>query len=531
MSNYKNKIFLYDTTLRDGGQTSFVDFTLKNKQDLALKLDLLGVDYIEGGWPGANPIDTDFFNSLPKLQKAKMVAFGMTHKAKLLPQNDQGFKNLLQAAINYVTIVGKSWDFQVTETLNITLEDNLSLIRNSIKLLKDSGKEVFFDAEHFFDGFKENREYSMRVLDTAYQAGARWLILCDTNGGTLPDEIYEICQIVSQKISGDFLGIHCHNDTGNAVANSLAAVRAGVRQIQGTLNGLGERCGNANLTSLIPTLKLKLGYDIGVSDQALKNLKRISNYLCDILNYPYDAYAPYVGSAAFSHKGGLHASAVAKNTKSYEHINPTLIGNSRNILVSNQSGRASIIERLKELNILLEESKVSKLIKLIKEKESQGFAYDLADASFAIIAYKLLYEAPEFFKLDSYKVISEKRLNAKGEWVTTSDAILKLEIFNKKIIHVAEGNGPVSALDQAFRKLLTQYFPILANSRLSDYKVRILNSDAATDAQIRVLVETIDNKGNRWTSVGVATDIIDASYMALNDSINYLLLFGEKTNN
>jgi len=304
-----------------------------------------------------------------------------------------------------------------------------------------------------------------------------------------------------------------------------------VRQIQGTLNGLGERCGNANFTSIIPTLKLKMGYDIGISDEELKNLKRTSNYLCDILNYPYDAYAPYVGSAAFAHKGGLHASGVAKNSKSYEHIEPSLIGNNRNILISNQSGRASIVERLKELNMILDETKIVKLIKLVKERENIGFSYDIANASFALLAYQLQNEEPEFFKLDSYKVVSEKRLSAKGEWVTSSDAILKLEVFDKKIIHVAEGNGPVSALDQAFRKLLTQYFPVLSNSRLTDYKVRILNSDAATNAQIRVLVETIDNEGNRWTSVGVATDIIDASYMALNDSINYLLLFGKKTSN
>ena len=531
MTNKKTKIYLYDTTLRDGGQTSFVDFTLKNKQDLALKLDLLGVDYIEGGWPGANPVDTGFFNDLPKVEKAQITAFGMTHKANLSPEEDKGFNNLLQAKIDIVTIVGKSWDFQVTEALNISLEKNLALITNSIKALRDSGKEVFFDAEHFFDGYKENRKYSVKVLETAYKAGARWLILCDTNGGTLPHEIYDICKQVTTEISGDYLGIHCHNDTDNAVANSLAAVRAGVRQIQGTLNGLGERCGNANFTSIIPTLKLKMGYDIGISDEELKNLKRTSNYLCDILNYPYDAYAPYVGSAAFAHKGGLHASGVAKNSKSYEHIEPSLIGNNRNILISNQSGRASIVERLKELNMILDETKIVKLIKLVKERENIGFSYDIANASFALLAYQLQNEEPEFFKLDSYKVVSEKRLSAKGEWVTSSDAILKLEVFDKKIIHVAEGNGPVSALDQAFRKLLTQYFPVLSNSRLTDYKVRILNSDAATNAQIRVLVETIDNEGNRWTSVGVATDIIDASYMALNDSINYLLLFGKKTSN
>jgi len=527
----KGKIYLYDTTLRDGGQTSFVDFTLKNKLDLAEKLDYLGVDYIEAGWPGANPIDTGFFKKLPKLKNSKITAFGMTYKASLSPEEDQGFKNLMDSKAKIITIVGKSWDFQVEQALKISLKKNLDLVSESIAALKAKKKEVFFDAEHFFDGYKENPEYSLKVIETAFKAGASWVILCDTNGGTLPHEIKEICNKVLTVVPGDHLGIHCHNDTGNAVANSLAAVEAGARQIQGTLNGLGERCGNANFTSLIPTLKLKLGYEVGVSNEALKNLKRISNYLCDILNYPYDPYAPYVGSAAFSHKGGLHASGVSKNAKSYEHIDPHVVGNSRNILVSNQSGRASIVARLNELNIEAPADKIDKLIKLVKAKEALGFSYDLADASFALLAYNLFFEVPEFFKLDSYKVINEKRMNAKGEWVTSSDAILKLEVFGKNIIHVAEGNGPVSALDQAFRKLLTQYYPILDQSKLSDYKVRILNSDAATDALIRVLIETIDHNGNRWTSVGVATDIIDASYTALTDSINYLLLFGEKTKN
>ena len=327
------KIYLYDTTLRDGGQTSFVDFTIDNKINIAHKLDELGVDYIEAGWPGANPTDDGVFARLPKLQHAKVTAFGMTCKKDIDPRAQKGFKELLDCTADIVTLVGKSWDFHVSEALKISLQDNLNIIIDSIKALTDAKKEVFFDAEHFFDGYKANPDYSMEVINTAYQAGAKWIILCDTNGGTLPHEITNIISQIVEKIPGSNLGIHCHNDTGNAVANSIAAVMAGARQIQGTLNGLGERCGNTNLITIIPTLKLKLGYDISISDSSLKKLKTISNYLCDMLNYPYDPYSPYVGAAAFTHKGGLHASGMSKNTKSYEHINPNLVGNSRNILV------------------------------------------------------------------------------------------------------------------------------------------------------------------------------------------------------
>ncbi len=527
MSNKADKIYIYDTTLRDGGQTSFVDFTLENKLDLARKLDELGVDYIEAGWPGANPTDTGFFADLPELENSEITAFGMTHRFGIKPEEDKGFNNILKSSVKIVTIVGKSWDFHVTEALKISLEDNLAIVKSSIAALKNAGKEVFFDAEHFFDGYKANPEYSIKVIEAAYQAGARWVVMCDTNGGTLPDEIYDIVSKVTKVMPGDKLGIHCHNDTDNAVANSLAAVRAGVRQVQGTLNGLGERCGNANLTSLLPTLKFKLDYDIAVTAESLNKLKSLANYLCDLLNYPADPYAPYVGSAAFAHKGGLHASAMLKNTASYEHLDPALVGNTRNILVSNQSGRASIVSRLEDLGIEIIEEKLAELIDRVKQKEAEGFAYDLADASFALLAMRVFSGKQEFYKLDSYKVINEKRLNSKGEWVNSSDAILKLEIFNKLVIQVAEGNGPVAALDGAFRKALASYYPILEKCRLSDYKVRILNSDAATSALIRVLVETTDEQGKRWVSVGVGTDVIDASYMALDDAINYLLLFSK----
>ncbi|MBL6621877.1 MAG: citramalate synthase [Rickettsiales bacterium] len=523
----KNKIYIYDTTLRDGGQTSFVDFTLKNKLDLANKLDDLGVDFIEAGWPGANPIDSEFFINQPKLKNSKLCAFGMTYRASLSPQTDIGFKNLLDAKIGIVTLVGKSWDFQVKETLNISLKQNIKLIEESIKAIQASNKKVFFDAEHFFDGFKENSKYSIEVIEAAYLSGAEWIILCDTNGGSLPSEIYKICSKITELFPKANFGIHCHNDTGNAVANSLAAIDAGIKQVQGTLNGLGERCGNANLTTIIPTLKLKTNFDVAISDKNLKNLKTISNYLCDILNYPYDAYAPYVGAAAFSHKGGLHASAMLKSAKSYEHIDPKLVGNSRNILVSNQSGKAAITARLNDLDFKFPEAEINNLTKLVKSKEYEGFSYDLAGASFALLAYRLAHKPKEFYNLESYKVVNERRINAKGGWVTTSDAVIKLTINHNKFVEVAEGNGPVAALDNAIRKILIKSYPQLTNCKLTDYKVRILDSESATSALIRVVIETSDNIGNRWISIGVGTDIIAASYLAIKDSIDYVLLFGK----
>lgn len=528
MGSISNQIYIYDTTLRDGGQTSFVDFSADNKINIAHKLDILGVDYIEAGWPGSNPTDNSFFARLPQLKNAKLTAFGMTCKKNIDPKDDVGFKGLLDSTVDIVTLVGKSWDFHVTNALKISHEDNLDIIKKSIAALIVAKKEVFFDAEHFFDGYKDNPEYSIEVIKTAYQAGARWIILCDTNGGTLPHEITEIISEVTKEIPGSNLGIHCHNDTGNAVANSLAAILAGVKQVQGTLNGLGERCGNANLTSIIPTLKLKLGYDLAIPDESLTQLKTISNYLNDILNCPYDPYAPYIGSAAFSHKGGLHASGIAKNAKSYEHIDPSLVGNSRNILVSNQSGRASIISRLNELSFDFDESKIDDLVTLIKNKEAVGFSYDSADASFALLAYQYFHGLPEFFKLESYKVINERRTNSTGKLVNFSEAIVKLEVNKKRIINVSEGNGPVAALDNAFTGSLAHYYPILDRVRLSDYKVRILNSEAATSAKTRVLIENTDDTGYRWTAIGVGSDLIDASYTALCDGINYILLFDKK---
>jgi len=524
------KITLYDSTLRDGAQTSFVDFTCQNKIDIAKKLDFLGIDYIEAGWPGANPKDSQFFCNLPTMEHAKFAAFGMTVKKDIKPEHDKGLSNLLSSGLQDYTIVGKVWDFHVTDALGITLEDNLQIIYDTIYYLVSQGHQVIFDAEHFFDGYKANPKYSMEVIKSAHNAGARWVALCDTNGGTLPNEISKIIGEVTKVIDGDALSIHCHNDAGCAVANTLAAIKAGVSHIQGTINGLGERCGNANLTTLIPILSLKLNYDISVDKEKLRSLKHVSNYLYDVLNQKPDNYAPFIGDAAFNHKGGLHASAMLKDTTSYEHIKPELVGNKRNILVSDQSGKASIISRLKDLGLEVDknDANLAKLIQEIKDQESEGFSYDLADASFYLLAIKYFKAIPKYFALDSFKIIDEKRVNAKGDLVTLSEAILKINIFNKKTVSVAEGNGPVNALDKALRKILVEYYPNISKTKLTDYKVRILNSGYATGALIRVTLETSDDSGERWTTIGVSTDLLDASYQAIRDSMNYFLIQSDK---
>lgn len=529
----KRRIYIYDSTLRDGAQTAGVDFSLQNKIDIANLLDSLSIDYIEAGWPGANPLDTSFFQNLPKLKRSKFTGFGMTRRANMHAIDDVNLGSFIGTNVSAVTLVGKSWDFHVKTALGVTLQENLEMISDSIKFLISQQIEVFFDAEHFFDGYKANPEYALEVVETAYKAGARFVILCDTNGGTLPHEISMSVTEIAKKIPGDNLGIHCHNDTGNAIANTLSAVRAGVSQVQGTLNGLGERCGNADLVALIPIFVFKLGYDVGIAPDSLTKLKHASNYLQDILNQNYNSYAPFVGSAAFSHKGGLHASAIVKNTELYEHINPELVGNTRNILVSDQAGRASIMSRLSELKIKFDKSdpRIMDLITLVKAKEAKGYSYDSANASFALLAFRAFKKVPEFFKLEYYKIIDEKRINAKDELTTVSSSVIKLYIAGSAVLNVAEGNGPVNALDNAFRKSLINFYPEISATKLSDYKVRILNSDAATQALIRVLIETSDERGNRWVSVGVSTDLIDATFQALKDSYIYQLLINSLSNN
>ncbi|MCH2038506.1 MAG: citramalate synthase, partial [Rickettsiales bacterium] len=477
--------------------------------------------------PGANPSDDEFFANLPDLKQSHITAFGMTRRPSTSVENDPGLHSLINSGAKHITIVGKSWDFHVDKALEIPRNDNLLMISESIAYIKSRNIEPMFDAEHFFDGYKANPEYAIECIKAAYEAGARWVILCDTNGGTLPHEIYDIISQITSHIPGDHLGIHCHNDTGNAVANSIEAVRAGVRQVQGTLNGIGERCGNANLISIIPNLMLKMGFDTGIDQEQLQHLVKLSRFLDDKLNKHPDQYMPYVGESAFAHKGGLHVSAIAKDSSSYEHIDPETVGNSRTILVSSQAGRSNILSRLKDTNFDI--SNVSKdqiqaLVDKVKDKENEGYAYDTAEASFVLLAHSVLKPIPSFFQLESFRVIDERRWNAKRELVTVSEATTKITVGHEVVMSVAEGNGPVNALDKVLRKALSDTYPVLANIKLIDYKVRIVNMKKGTDAVIRVLIETKDDTNNRWCTVGVSTNVIDASYEALRDSILYKLL-------
>ncbi len=523
----KPRVYLYDSTLRDGGQTSTVNFGVRDKIEIAKSLDQLGIDYIEGGWPGANPIDDEFFANLPSLKKSQFCAFGMTRRNGISAANDPALNALTNSNVKSVCIVGKTWDFHLSHALQISEKENLAMIADSIAHIKKKKKEAMFDAEHFFDGYKANAKFALSTIKTAFAAGARWIVLCDTNGGTLPSEIFKIVKEVTKEIPGENLGIHCHNDTGNAVANSLAAVEAGVRQVQGTINGLGERCGNANLISIIPTLILKMEFDVGINEKSLKNLVKTANFLDDLLNKEPDKFAPYVGKYAFAHKGGLHVSAMAKNTKSYEHIEPEKVGNQRQIMISNQAGRSNIISRLKEIGIELRDElkvgQVADLVNQVKELEAKGYAYDSADASFEILAKKALSFVPNFFDLVGFRVLDERKFDAKGRVVTVAEATIKIKIGNKTTMAVAEGNGPVNALDKALRKSLSRKYPSLKDVRLTDYKVRILTPSDGTQAITRVQIESSDGK-NKWSTIGVSENIVDASFRALHDSITYKLM-------
>lgn len=522
----ENRIYLYDSTLRDGAQTQGVDFTPSDKQLIARELDAIGIDFIEGGWPGANPTDDAFFAAPPELDHAQLTVFGMTRRAGRSADNDPGLSVLLRAKTEVVCLFGKTWDFHVKTALGIELEENLAMIRDSIEQVKLKSKLPLFDCEHFFDGYKSNPEFATACAKTAYEAGARWIVMCDTNGGTLPHEVDQIVREITRHIPGSHLGIHAHNDTGNAVANSLTAVRAGVRQIQGTLNGLGERCGNANLISLIPTLTFKMGFETGVSIDNIKRLTHLSRLLDDRLNRQSDRGAPYVGQSAFAHKGGVHASAVEKDPTTYEHIAPEVVGNQRKIVVSDQSGRANILSRFREIGLEIDPKapQVSQLVETVKEQEFNGYAYDGAEASFELLARRILGTVPDYFHCNSFRVIDERRWNVRGDLVTLSEATVKLTVGDQELMTVAEGNGPVSALDSALRKVLTTLYPQLENLRLVDYKVRILTPGDGINAITRVMIESTDGEGNHWTTVGVSANIIDASYNALRDSIVFKLL-------
>jgi len=523
----RERLYLFDTTLRDGAQTNGVDFTLADKLVIARMLDELGVDYVEAGYPGANPTDTAFFAERRPAQ-AKITAFGMTRRPGRSTSNDPGLAALLAAEADAICFVAKSWDYHVRVALETTEEENLASIRDSVRAAKAKGCEVLLDCEHFFDGYKANAAYALACAKAAYDEGARWIVLCDTNGGTLPHEVEKIVGEVCQHIPGDHVGIHAHNDTEQAVANTFAAVRAGARQIQGTLNGLGERCGNANLVSIIPTLKLKPDYadrfDIGVSDEALGQIARVSHALDDLLNRSADRRAPYVGESAFATKAGIHASAIMKEPKTYEHVPPERVGNRRKVLVSDQSGRSNLLAELDRIGFAVnkDDPRLSRLLDEVKEREAIGYAYEAADASFELLARRLLGKVPSYFDVEKFDVNVEQRINAKGERVTVSQAVVKVKVGDEHLISAAEGNGPVNALDLALRKDLGKYQSYITGLELTDYRVRILN--AGTEAVTRVLIESADESGDHWTTVGVSANIIDASFQALMDSIVYKLL-------
>ena len=519
-------VTLYDSTLRDGAQSRGVDFTVADKIAIAKELDKIGIDYIEGGWPGANPNDDAFFAKPPALKKAKLSAFGMTRRAGRSAENDPGLATLLDSGAKSICLVGKSWEHQVKSTLGIAPAENLRMISESIALIAKRKMEALYDAEHFFDGYKANPDYALSCLKAAYDAGAKWIVLCDTNGGSLPFDVERIVFEITKHIPGKYLGVHCHNDTDNAVANSLAAVRAGVRQVQGTINGLGERCGNANLISVIPNLVLKMGFTTGVTAEKLTQLTALSRFLDDRLNRAPNQHAPYVGSAAFAHKGGLHVSAMSKDSSSYEHIKPEKVGNARTILVSDKAGRSNILDRLKQFGIKIkdDDERVNALVAEVKAREKQGYAYEGAEASFELLARRLLGTVPEFFAVESFRVIGERRFNAKGHVVNISEATVKLVVDGDEVLTAAEGNGPVNALDGALRKALAKHFPVLKDIQLTDFKVRIINSNEGTGAITRVMIESRDGKGHIWTTLGVSTNLIDAAFDALHDSVTYRLL-------
>jgi 2-isopropylmalate synthase len=523
----RDRIHLYDTTLRDGAQTSGIDFSLDDKITIARWLDDFGFDFVEGGYPGANPLDTDFF-ARKRTTRARFAAFGMTKRPGVSVSNDPGLAVLLDAAADAVCFVAKAWDYHVRVALGTTLEENLEGIRASVAAALARGREVLVDCEHFFDGFKANPDYALACARAAHAAGARWVVLCDTNGGTLPHEVEHIVRSVAAHVPGDRLGIHAHNDTEQAVANSLAAVRAGARQIQGTLNGIGERCGNANLVTLVATLKLKREfadrYEIAVPDAKLAELTHLSRAFDELLNRAPNRHAPYVGASAFATKAGIHASALMKDPHTYEHVEPEAVGNRRRVLVSDQAGKSNLLAELARFGLEVDrhDPRLDGLLADVKEREARGFAYEAADASLELLARRALGGVPNFFDVLSFRVMVERRHNAIGDLVTVSEATVKVKVGDQVVFSAAEGNGPVNALDRALRKDLGAFQPLIADLELVDFKVRILNG--GTGATTRVLIESKDGADNRWFTIGVSENIIDASFQALMDSIVYKLV-------
>ncbi|NDV28002.1 citramalate synthase [Desulfovibrio sp. JC010] len=520
------QIKIYDTTLRDGTQSEEINLSVQDKVRITRKLDDLGVHYVEGGWPGSNATDKEFFQEIQNyaLKNIKVSAFGSTHMNRLTPENDPNLNALIESGAKAMSIFGKTWDFHATSALGVTLERNIELISNSIGYLRPHVEELFFDAEHFFDGFKANPEFTISCLKAAYEAGADVLVLCDTNGGSMPEDVAEACRVVQEKIPGCSIGIHAHNDCELAVANSLAAVKNGAIQIQGTMNGYGERCGNANLCSIIPNLELKLGYETIGKDKLIK-LKETSTYVTEIANLRPFLRQPFVGQAAFAHKGGIHVSAVLKDSTSYEHIDPLLVGNDRRVLLSDLSGKSNVLYKAKQYGYDLDKNDpaVQTILADIKERESIGFEYSAAEASFELLFFKAMGWSKRYFEFINFFVVDAKRKNDQEPF---SEATVIVKVHGEENHTAASGDGPVNALDKALRKALEPFYPSLKDVRLQDFKVRVLSGAvrqaAGTSSNVRLLIESTDGK-SQWTTMGVSHNIIEASWQALVDSINYKL--------
>jgi len=536
-TNPSPQLWLYDTTLRDGTQREGLSVSIEDKLRIARRLDQLGIPFIEGGWPGANPKDVQFFWQLQEdpLKQAEIVAFCSTRRPNTTAADEPMLQAILAAGTRWVTIFGKSWDLHVTASLKTTLEENLAMIRDTIEYLRSQGRRVIYDAEHWFDGYKHNPDYALQTLEAAIASGAEWLVLCDTNGGTLPHEISQIVQDVV-KVTGDWglgtrknfsqfpipqIGIHTHNDSDMAVANALAAVMAGTKMVQGTINGYGERCGNANLCSLIPNLQLKLGYSCITEDQ-LTQLTEASRFVSEVVNLAPDEHAPFVGRSAFAHKGGIHVSAVERNPLTYEHIQPEQVGNRRRIVISEQSGLSNVLAKARSFGIELDHQKAEarQILQRLKDLESEGFQFEAAEASFVLLMHEALGGRQQFFEIKGFQVHCDL---IEGKETTNALATVKVAVEGKNILEAAEGNGPVAALDAALRKALVNFYPQIATFELTDYKVRILNGHTGTAAKTRVLVES-GNGHQRWTTVGVSTNILEASYQAVVEGLEYGLL-------
>lgn len=536
-TNPSPQLWLYDTTLRDGTQREGLSVSIEDKLRIARRLDQLGIPFIEGGWPGANPKDVQFFWQLQEdpLKQAEIVAFCSTRRPNITAADEPMLQAILAAGTRWVTIFGKSWDLHVTTGLKTTLEENLAMIRDTIEYLRSQGRRVIYDAEHWFDGYKHNQDYALQTLEAAIAAGAEWLVLCDTNGGTLPHEISQVVQDVV-RVTGDWalgtrknsfqspipqIGIHTHNDSEMAVANAIAAVMAGANMVQGTINGYGERCGNANLCSLIPNLQLKLGYSCIREDQ-LTQLTEASRFVSEVVNLAPDEHAPFVGRSAFAHKGGIHVSAVERNPLTYEHIQPEQVGNRRRIVISEQSGLSNVLAKARTFGIELDQQKAEarEILQRLKDLESEGFQFEAAEASFVLLMHEALGDRQQFFEIKGFQVHCDL---IEGKATSNALATVKVAVDGKNILEAAEGNGPVAALDAALRKALVNFYPQIATFELTDYKVRILNGHTGTAAKTRVLVES-GNGHQRWTTVGVSTNILEASYQAVVEGLEYGLL-------